>query len=112
MPETVPVPILLTNYTQELPILGRPDFLPATMGINFKDNKPLHFGNKMNGHPILILSDHFPLDVFKKQMAMIAYNSYLYGAGCTHRNYLFNPYKHAADTDIQKISLNTRINIP
>ena len=87
-------------------------FLPTIMGIDIKEDKPFHSGSKMNGHPLLILSDYFTLDVFKKQTTMIAGDSYLYGAGCPHLNHLINPYKHTADTDIQEISLNAGISIP
>jgi hypothetical protein len=87
-------------------------FLPAIMGIDIKEDKPLHPGSKMNGHPPLILSHYFTLDIFKKQTTMIADDAYLYGARCPHRNNLINPYKHTADTDIQETSLNAGICIP
>jgi len=39
--------------------------LPAIMGIHFKEHKPFHGRGKMNGNPLLILSDYFAMDILK-----------------------------------------------
>jgi len=56
---------------------------------------------------MLILPDHFTLNIVKKKTTMIACDYYLYRTGCSHRDNLINPHKHATNTDIQEISLNT-----
>jgi hypothetical protein len=81
------------------------------MGIDLKEDKPFHSKSKMNGNPLFILPDHFALDILKEQTTVIARDFYLYRADCPHRKKVITPHKHAANTDIQKISPNTSITI-